>query len=66
MQNGKMIEVKIAPEPTDINWDNLNVSLWGKLCKRFLTIILYLALIIGTFSFIFCLVHLENTGYFHH
>ena len=60
MKDGHMIEVKFAPEPTDLNWDNLNISLKAKICSRLLATIIYLVLIIGTAGITFFIIHLEK------
>jgi hypothetical protein len=52
---GNFVYAEMAPDPTDINWENLAISLWKKLFYRaitvfvvFCTLVIALAVMLGT------------------
>lgn len=49
---GKELKVISAPDPSNINWLNLDSSKFGKLIRRLISIILTVGLLIGSIYFL--------------
>ena len=48
MKDGELVDVKAAPSPTDLMWDNLNISTKVKLSMRFFSFLVVFGLMILT------------------
>ena len=60
---GNLLTVIQAPEPSDIIWENLTVSLTQKFCRRVLTALITIVLILLSFFIVLGMKHYQFTKY---